>query len=174
MYISFLADDLLSNLVHTPSLAKSLSQPPPSLEAESERICALALECLSHLFSWIPLSASITPSLLTTIFHFARLGCDARSRRTPAVTTTSSATLNGGSSSPPLPFTLPSSQTDRDRLGVLAMSCINELMCKNCVPLEFQEYLLRVCQQTFYLLQRITRETNAHSVRNRLEELDER
>nr|DBA19354.1 TPA: hypothetical protein GDO54_015205 [Pyxicephalus adspersus] len=164
------ADDLLSNLVHTPALAKQLSQPPPSLEAESERICALALECLSHLFSWIPLSASITPSLLTTIFHFARLGCDTGSRKTP---TTNSATLNGGSSSPSLPLTLPSSQTDRDRLGVLAMSCINELMCKNCVPLEFQEYLLRVCQQTFILLQRITRETNAHSVRSRLEELDE-
>ncbi|CAI9592094.1 unnamed protein product [Staurois parvus] len=171
--LGLLTDDLLSNLVHTPALAKQLSQPPPSLEAESERICALALECLSHLFSWIPLSASITPSLLTTIFHFARLGCDARSRKTPIVTTTSSATLNGRSSSPPHPLTLPSSQTDRDRLGVLAMSCINELMCKNCVPLEFQEYLLRVCQQTFYLLQRITRETNAHSVRSRLEELDE-
>ncbi|KAG9470640.1 hypothetical protein GDO78_017129 [Eleutherodactylus coqui] len=168
------ADDLLSNLVHTPSLAKQLSQPPPSLEAESERICALALECLSHLFSWIPLSASITPSLLTTIFHFARLGCDARSRRTHAVNNSNAVTLNGGgSSSPPLPLTLPTSQQDCNRLGVLAMSCINELMCKNCVPLEFQEYLLRVCQQTFYLLQRITRETNAHSVRSRLEELDE-
>ncbi|CAJ0957449.1 unnamed protein product [Ranitomeya imitator] len=168
------ADDLLSNLVHTPALSKQLSQPPPSLEAESERICALALECLSHLFSWIPLSASITPSLLTTIFHFARLGCDARSRRTHAVNNTNAVTLNGGgSSSPPLPLTLPTSQQDCNKLGVLAMSCINELMCKNCVPLEFQEYLLRVCQQTFYLLQRITRETNAHSVRSRLEELDE-
>ncbi|XP_063286605.1 exportin-6 isoform X1 [Pelobates fuscus] len=169
------ADDLLSNLVHTPSLAKQLSQPSPSLEAESERVCALALECLSHLFSWIPLSASITPSLLTTIFHFARLGCDVRSRRTSNIATTNSTsvTLNGGSSSPPLPSILPTSQRDCDKLGVLAMSCINELMCKNCVPLEFQEYLLRVCQQTFYLLQRITRETNAHSIRNRLEELDE-
>ncbi|MEE6497274.1 hypothetical protein FKM82_002687 [Ascaphus truei] len=163
-------DDLLGNLMHTPRLAKQLSQPPPSLEAESERVCSLALECLSHLFSWIPLSASITPSLLTTIFHFARLGCDTRSRQN--ATNTSSSILNG-SSSPPLPSVLPPSQRDRGRLGVLAMSCINELMCKNCVPLEFQEYLLRVCQQTFYLLQRITRETNAHSVRSRLEELDE-
>ncbi|XP_063286607.1 exportin-6 isoform X3 [Pelobates fuscus] len=173
--LGLLTDDLLSNLVHTPSLAKQLSQPSPSLEAESERVCALALECLSHLFSWIPLSASITPSLLTTIFHFARLGCDVRSRRTSNIATTNSTsvTLNGGSSSPPLPSILPTSQRDCDKLGVLAMSCINELMCKNCVPLEFQEYLLRVCQQTFYLLQRITRETNAHSIRNRLEELDE-
>ncbi|CAH2307551.1 exportin-6 isoform X1 [Pelobates cultripes] len=173
--LGLLTDDLLSNLVHTPSLAKQLSQPSPSLEAESERVCALALECLSHLFSWIPLSASITPSLLTTIFHFARLGCDVRSRRTSntATTNSTSVTLNGGSSSPPLPSILPTSQRDCDKLGVLAMSCINELMCKNCVPLEFQEYLLRVCQQTFYLLQRITRETNAHSIRNRLEELDE-
>ncbi|KAE8579138.1 hypothetical protein XENTR_v10023922 [Xenopus tropicalis] len=166
-------DDLLSNLIHTPNLTKQLSQPPPSLEAESERVCALALECLSHLFSWIPLSASITPTLLTTIFHFARLGCDARSRHTSSITTNTTCVVNGGSSSPPLSSAAHSSQRDRGRLGVLAMSCINELMCKNCVPLEFQEYLLRVCQQTFYLLQRITRETNAHSVRTRLEELDE-
>lgn len=63
---------------------------------------------------------------------------------------------------------------ERGRLGILAMSCINELMSKNCVPMEFEEYLLRMFQQTFYLLQKITKESNAHSVKSRLEELDER
>lgn len=105
------------------------------------------------------MSTSITPSLLTTIFHFARFGCDARGRKLPS--------LNGSSpSAPPGP--------ERGRLGVLAMACINELMSKNCVPVEFEEYLLRMFQQTFYLLQKITRENNTHTVKSRLEELDER
>ncbi|KAM6166674.1 exportin-6 isoform 1-T1 [Erethizon dorsatum] len=150
--------DLLSNLLQSPSSAKLLSQPIPILDAESEYVCSLALECLAHLFSWIPLSASITPSLLTTIFHFARFGCDIRARKM--------ASVNGSSQNCVL-------GQERGRLGVLAMSCINELMSKNCVPVEFEEYLLRMFQQTFYLLQKITKDNNAHTVKSRLEELDE-
>uniref|UniRef100_A0A452TND6 Exportin-6 n=1 Tax=Ursus maritimus TaxID=29073 RepID=A0A452TND6_URSMA len=150
--------DLLSNLLQSPSSAKLLNQPIPILDAESEYICSLALECLAHLFSWIPLSASITPSLLTTIFHFARFGCDIRARKM--------ASVNGSSQNCVL-------GQERGRLGVLAMSCINELMSKNCVPMEFEEYLLRMFQQTFYLLQKITKDNNAHTVKSRLEELDE-
>uniref|UniRef100_A0A8C2RQI3 Exportin-6 n=1 Tax=Capra hircus TaxID=9925 RepID=A0A8C2RQI3_CAPHI len=140
--------DLLSNLLQSPSSAKLLNQPIPILDAESEYICSLALECLAHLFSWIPLSASITPSLLTTIFHFARFGCDIRARKM--------ASVNGSSQNCVL-------GQERGRLGVLAMSCINELMSKNCVPMEFEEYLLRMFQQTFYLLQKITKDNNAHT-----------
>ncbi|KAL0617026.1 Exportin-6, partial [Plecturocebus cupreus] len=151
--------DLLSNLLQSPSSAKLLNQPIPILDVESEYICSLALECLAHLFSWIPLSASITPSLLTTIFHFARFGCDVRARKMASVNGSSQNCVSG---------------QERGRLGVLAMSCINELMSKNCVPMEFEEYLLRMFQQTFYLLQKITKDNNAHTVKSRLEELDER
>ncbi|XP_051487857.1 exportin-6 isoform X5 [Apus apus] len=151
--------DLLSSLLQSPSAAKLLNQPIPILDTENEYICSLALECLAHLFSWIPLSTSITPSLLTTIFHFARFGCDTRARKMSAVNGSSHNSLLG---------------QERGRLGVLAMSCINELMSKNCVPMEFEEYLLRMFQQTFYLLQKITKENNAHTVKSRLEELDER
>ncbi|XP_076408149.1 exportin-6 isoform X2 [Peromyscus maniculatus bairdii] len=150
--------DLLSNLLQSPSPAKLLPQPVPVLDVESEYVCSLALECLAHLFSWIPLSASITPSLLTTIFHFARFGCDTRARKM--------ASVNGSSQNCVL-------GQERGRLGVLAMSCINELMSKNCVPMEFEEYLLRMFQQTFYLLQKLTKDNNAHTVKSRLEELDE-
>ena len=38
-------------------------------------------------------------------------------------------------------------------LGVLAMCCVNELLAKNCVPAEFEDFLLQMFQQTFYLLQ---------------------
>ncbi|XP_071427530.1 exportin-6 isoform X1 [Pithys albifrons albifrons] len=150
--------DLLSSLLQSPSAAKLLNQPIPILDTDSEYVCSLALECLAHLFSWIPLSTSITPSLLTTIFHFARFGCDTRVRKMPSVNGSSQTTVLG---------------PERGRLGVLAMACINELMSKNCVPMEFEEYLLRMFQQTFYLLQKITKENNAHTVKSRLEELDE-
>lgn len=66
------------------------------------------------------------------------------------------------------------SKEDRAQLGVLAMTCVNELVSKNCVPMDFEEYLLRMFQQTFFLLQRLTRENNAHTIKNRLQELDER
>uniref|UniRef100_A0A2I3SL05 Uncharacterized protein n=1 Tax=Pan troglodytes TaxID=9598 RepID=A0A2I3SL05_PANTR len=129
--------------------AKLLNQPIPILDVVSEYICSLALECLAHLFSWIPLSAGITPSLLTTTFHFAKM-----------------ASVNGSSQNCV-------SVQERSRLGVPAMPCINELTSKSCVPMEFEEYLLLMFQQTFYLLQKITKDNNAHTVKSRLEELDE-
>ncbi|KAB0396516.1 hypothetical protein E2I00_008528, partial [Balaenoptera physalus] len=147
--------DLLSNLLQSPGSAKLLNQPLPILDADSEYICSLALECLAHLFRWIPLSASIIPSLLTTIFHFACFGCDIQARKM--------ASVNGSSQNCVL-------GQERGRLGVLAMSCINELMSKNCVPMEFEDYLLRILSTSCRKSPRIN---NAHTVKSRLEELDE-
>ncbi|CAM4336587.1 unnamed protein product [Leuciscus chuanchicus] len=149
------------------------------LEAESAALCLLALECLAHLFSWIPLSTSITPSLLASIFHFARFGCQQPIKTKPLPTS------NGDSAPGNLPANGGSGhgrtgqmvgQSDRARLGVMAMNCINELMCKNCVPVDFEEFLLRMFQQTFYLLQRLTNthsHSNTHTIKSRLQELDE-
>ncbi|KAG5279727.1 hypothetical protein AALO_G00080950 [Alosa alosa] len=171
--------------------------PPPSptsgetavvLGSESGAMCSLALECLAHLFSWIPLSSSITPALLASIFHFARFGCQLPVKAKPAPTSNGDTTTTGGNTALPanggtgLPRAVqPVGQSERARLGVLAMSCINELMCKNCVPLDFEEFLLRISQQTFFLLQKLTQtnshsnttNTNTHTVKNRLQELDE-
>ena len=54
----------------------NLNNPLPPLDPDSEELSSLALACLAHLFSWIPLSAHITPSLLATVFCFAEFGCD--------------------------------------------------------------------------------------------------
>ncbi|MGH0126135.1 UNVERIFIED_CONTAM: hypothetical protein FKN15_073535 [Acipenser sinensis] len=156
--LGLLTGDLSSNLLQGPYYSKLLSQPIPMLNSESEHLCSLALESLAHLFSWIPLSTSITPTLLDTIFHFARFGCDVRGGKGKL----SSTSVNGSTQLPGEP-----------RLGVLAMTCVNELMSKNCVPLDFEEYLLRMFQQTFFLLQKLTRQNNTHTVKSRLEELDE-
>uniref|UniRef100_A0A8B9H4H2 Exportin 6 n=1 Tax=Astyanax mexicanus TaxID=7994 RepID=A0A8B9H4H2_ASTMX len=152
---------------------------PVGLESESGTLCLLALECLAHLFSWIPLSSSITPALLASIFHFARFGCQLPVKTKPPPTSngdSSPGNLANGSNAQGRTGQMVG-HADRARLGVMAMSCINELMCKNCVPLDFEEFLLRMFQQTFYLLQRLTNShshTNTHSVKNRLQELDER
>ncbi|KAM9457944.1 exportin-6 [Clarias gariepinus] len=148
---------------------------PLLLDPESSTLCLLTLECLAHLFSWIPLSSSITPALLASIFHFARFGCQL------PIKTKAPPTSNGD----PAPGSIFANGSQgrtghtvdhakRAQLGIMAMSCINELMCKNCVPLDFEEFLLRMFQQTFYLLQRLTNShTNIHTVKNRLQELDE-
>ena len=54
----------------------NLNNPLPPLDPDSEELSSLALACLAHLFSWIPLSAHITPTLLATVFCFAEFGCD--------------------------------------------------------------------------------------------------
>ncbi|XP_070580061.1 exportin-6-like [Ptychodera flava] len=132
--------------------------PLPPLDQDSEQLSTLALNCLNHLFSWIPLSTNITPSLLTTIFQFASFGCDINTvQNNPSTSSRRSSFSKTGSST----------------LGVLAMCCINEIMSKNCVPTEFEEFLLRMFQQTFQLLQRLTKDTTAQSVGNKLAELDE-
>ncbi|TRY56086.1 hypothetical protein DNTS_017930 [Danionella cerebrum] len=152
---------------------------PMILDAESGALCLLALECLAHLFSWIPLSSSITPSLLASIFHFARFGCQQPIKTKPLPThngdsAPGSLRANGGGGHARTGHMV--GPAERARLGVMAMNCINELMCKNCVPVDFEEFLLRMFQQTFYLLQRLTHthsHTNTHAIKSRLQDLDE-
>lgn len=176
--------ELLGSLFQGSQYSKLLCQPMAALDNESQQLCCLVLECLAHLFSWIPLSTSITPTLLASIFHFARFGCDLRTKAKPGSFISSNSCSNGQLN----PGTMPpasngggrngqqseGNKVDRARLGVYAMTCVNELVSKNCVPVDFEEYLLRMFQQTFFLLQRLTRENNAHTVKSRLQELDER
>ena len=174
--------ELLGSLFQGSQYSKLLCQPMAALDNESHQLCCLVLECLAHLFSWIPLSTSITPTLLASIFHFARFGCDLRTKAKTGsfISSSSNGQLNPGTIPPTSNGEGRNGQqnegnkVDRARLGVLAMTCINELVSKNCVPMDFEEYLLRMFQQTFFLLQRLTRENNAHTVKSRLQELDER
>ena len=55
---------------------KNLGHPLRPLDSESEEISTLVLKCLAHLFSWIPLSSTITPSLVSTVFYLAEFGCN--------------------------------------------------------------------------------------------------
>ena len=161
--IFYPSGSLLINMFKSPESRVQTEALPP-LDASSHQLAVLCLNCLSHLFSWIPLSSTITPSLLSTIFHFAGFGCD--------TAVTSHGTPPGSNHSFNSSFGIGPSTPQS--LGVLAMCCINELLAKNCVPQEFEDFLLQMFQQTFYLLQRVTKETTTNSTGNRLQDLDER
>lgn len=106
-----------------PSYAVSYSP----LDKKSEEVCSIALKCLSHLFSWVPLATCVTLPTLDTVFHFAHLGCHSAS----------DVTERSGS------------------IGSLAMDCINELMVKNYVPRELEAFLMKLFEKSFGLLQRL-------------------
>ncbi|XP_071128890.1 exportin-6-like [Mytilus edulis] len=143
------SDSILSNMFKSPGRHVQIEALPP-LDDQSKLLCTHALTTLSQYFSWIPLSSTITPQLLSTIFHFAGFGCETKS-------SSSSSNFN----------------TNTQSLGILAMNCINELLSKNCVPVEFEDFLLQMFQQTFYLLQKLTKDSSTNSTGNRLSEIDE-
>uniref|UniRef100_H2Y847 Importin N-terminal domain-containing protein n=1 Tax=Ciona savignyi TaxID=51511 RepID=H2Y847_CIOSA len=138
--------------------------PPHSLN-----IMKHALECLCQLFSWIPLSSSITPDLLSVVFKYARLGVSAaiqncaRYVQRPALQDFNKKFLN-------YKKTLFFSGSTLSELGCNAMMCINELMSRNCVPHNFEEYLVRIFRQTFHLLQQLTHGDNPRASLDKLDD----
>lgn len=148
---------LIRTMFKSPPSNKQNLLPLPPLDQESELLTSMCLNCLSHFFSWMPLSTNISSSLLTVIFHLANFGCEIHSvhQGTSPSKADSSFSTSGSSS-----------------IGVLAMNCINEIVAKNCVPMDFEEFLLKMFQQTFQLLQKLTKDTTSQSVGNQLAELD--
>jgi len=115
------------------------------LDSKTESLCSQSLKSLAHLFGWIPLSNVITPLILDTIFYFASLGCES----------------------------VEDSTEGSGDLGSVAMDCVNELLVRNCVPREFEAFLLKLFEKSFGLLQRLTGETERGHVCN-FSLLDER
>lgn len=119
-------------------LDKAVEPHPPPLDATPIstdvtlqlpiEVCEQTLQCLNHIFSWAPLSSVITPIILEVIFRYAYLGCHGDTDL-----------LDYGSV-----------------LGSLAMDCVNELLVKNCVPRDFDMYLMKFFNQSFSLLHKLT------------------
>jgi hypothetical protein len=105
------------------------------LDNQSALIAHHTLNCLSHLFSWMPMlsSAESPPTLFDNIFRFAAFGCQ------PSLAVAHSEVLQSQS-----------------QLGETAMSCINELLGKNRVPADCEHFLMTLFSQTYNLLQCLT------------------
>lgn len=59
-------------------------------------------------------------------------------------------------------------------LGIQAMGCINEIMSKHCIPADYEGFLLQVFQDTFHLLQNLTKDNSkSASGRNTLADIDD-
>ena len=93
-------------------------------------VCEQAFRCLGHMFTWVPLSSIITPAIIEVIFRYAYLGC----------------------------YSDPEHDDYGSVLGSLAMDCVNELLIKNCVPRDFESFLMKFFDQSFSLLHRLTSE----------------
>ncbi|GAB6030367.1 Exportin-6, partial [Chamberlinius hualienensis] len=171
------------------SAFKSLSNKNPfhnltSLDPESHYLCQQALNCLVQLFGWIPLSVHISPNLLNIIFHYANLGCESvhqnsfNHQNAHCLSHSSSSSSTSSHFSFQSQFNSNSLNNCGPSLAVIAMSCINEIISKNCVPSDFDDFLLHMFQNAYYLLQRITKECNSNnsimpSTDNWLSSLDE-
>ncbi|XP_043246951.1 exportin-6-like isoform X1 [Amphibalanus amphitrite] len=123
------------------------------LDGETTQVVALTLKCLCQLFSWVPLSTVMTPELITAVFHFASLGCARDGDETDPDLDTSSFCRGAG-----------------EPLGVMALRCVNEIISKNCVPPDFEAFLLQLFKHTFHLLQRLLEEDSKTT--NKLAEVD--
>lgn len=72
-YIHVAGSSMMPRLFQPPNGAVSVTS-NPSLNAQAVEVASCVLSCLAHLFSWIPLSSTITPVLLNNIFQYAVFG----------------------------------------------------------------------------------------------------
>ncbi|KAJ1530853.1 hypothetical protein ONE63_005696 [Megalurothrips usitatus] len=87
----------------------------------STGVVRLALEAISHLLSWVPLGSHVSQSLTSVVFYWVHAH-----------------------------HSVHASNTDTS-LSVLAMATINEIFYKKCVPNEWEDSLLSLCEQTLAL-----------------------
>ena len=64
-------------------------------------------------------------------------------------------------------------QSTNSELGILAMATINEIIYRHCVPLDFEEFLLQMFQNTFELLQLLVNPVEGTEGPPRLHSLDD-
>ena len=131
---------LLDTLLAAPSSNTQLSTGAPSqntpLSASSNQktaLCSNILQCLSHLLSWVSLTEILTPGLLNTVFLCAKQGV----------------VQQGG-------VGVQQGVGVQGEVGAHAMSCINEIVRRNMVPAQVEEFVLQLFQQTLLLLTSVT------------------
>lgn len=107
---------------------RSLSGQLTPLEQDTADIAERALDCIAHLFSWVPINCLVNDQLVMVIFHFAGCAC-----------------LDDTNSSNKINYSL----------GCAAMACINEVMSRAFLPSTFESFMLKVFQQTLLLLKKM-------------------
>jgi len=102
----------------------------PQDEGDANEVASLALRCVAHLFTWIPISATaFNNSLIDLLFQFASLG----------------AKRVGGQAH----------HQRRTELAVMALTAVNELMYRNCVPPDCEGFLQQIFRSSYCLLESV-------------------
>jgi hypothetical protein len=129
-----------------------------ALNCEVEPVARLALQCLTHFFSWIPLSSHVTPQLMELVFRFVSMGTE---QSQPQIHSS-----NGNS------FFIHSKYflciclfffLAETCVSVVALGTINEVLYKNCVPTEFENFVVLLFNNSCIILHHLVHNyTNDH------------
>lgn len=114
----------------------------------STGVVKLALEALCHLLSWAPLGPHVSPSLTSAVFYWIHAHHSVR--HFVLISLAYMALLALLQLSYSLSLKVHASNTDTG-LSVLAMAAINEIFYKKCVPNEWEDNLLLLCEQALAL-----------------------
>ena len=113
--------------IHVGTLNKeSRLSPTRNLDPQSILISSACLKCFSQIFCWADLHSAVNSRVINVLFQFSSLII--KNKRTEQGIT---------------------------ELSVLAMEAVNEIMAKNYIPHDFQDYLLSVYRGTLVILQGI-------------------
>ena len=133
------SDSLLINAFQL-SLQRGILRSSGKMSTDSARISNQSLNCLLSLFSWNSFHDvnMVNESLMAAIFLLATFGSHS-----------SSGTTSGGQSI---------NNCEMIQLGILAMSCINELIGKHVIITGSSDFICNLFTNSFNLLQSLIRE----------------
>jgi hypothetical protein len=132
-----------------PTLKQQVMVKTPSFtpfDATAEEICSLCLRTLSHIFGWIPLGLFVTTNTIETLFYYVFLGCESENDCTDSAGT----------------------------LGHLALGCVSEMLQRNFVPSEAENFMMQLFERTFILLRKLTGCSRIDSLQTHYASLDDR
>jgi len=114
------------------------------LEPQSVHISSVCLKCFSQIFSWAHLPSAVNTRVINILFQFASLVIKSKYQ----------------------------DQGITD-ISVLSMSAVNEIMTKNYIPIDFQDYLISMYKGTLLILQGLVLESESGNPVVPLQSLDE-
>jgi hypothetical protein len=130
-----------SSSPHHQNLSTGNNSSSQSLNSEAEPVARLVLQCLTHFFTWIPLSSHVTPQLMELIFRFVGMGTE---ELQPMMSTSNGIKryiLFALNIILLLLFYFPKLKAELS-VPVVALGTVNEILYKNCVPAEFENFVV--------------------------------
>jgi len=126
-----------TSLLHAAAGRVLASERKPSPEIQlpldpgTQQVAEMCLKCLAHIFTWCSPSLCVNSRLINVLFQYAALENKSQGKEDSCT-----------------------------ELSTLAMSAINEIIYKNYVPQDFNEYLVIMIRNCYHLLQSLVTDPN--------------